>query len=319
MRTLDLAWDDLRAAVRWLQQNGRRESSVRLGSAIWPHIWIRGHIAELPQLGLGSTIEDVDPALIGRQLWLSAAFAFEQGDHARAVEEFDRSIAALRASNDEVFLPWAHTLRAAARPAADTDAAVVVDALTFALDRFVALGSQFGQGMAHANLGSVERQRGNIAQSIHRHRELLDIATRLEMYSMVGLAHTHFGITHLTTGDLPKARESLAAAIAVYRSHVYWEGLAFCLGALTALAIIEGDPHRTVVAFGAAEGLRHRLNMRHWPHVTWIINDLKTSVDAIDDPDLQATRAASRPMDPLAAATIALRPAASTEAMTPGR
>ena len=51
-----------------------------------------------------------------------------------------------------------------------------------------------------------------------------------------------------------------------------------CLAAYARLAFAEGDPERAARLEGAAEGLRHRVGLRAWPHLRRVEADLVAQV-----------------------------------------
>jgi tetratricopeptide (TPR) repeat protein len=303
--TLDLAWDDLVSATAWLLKRGRVNDVVRVYSAIWIYIWFRGHVDTLA--GLKIEADDVDSQHQGQLFWITGCAAFEQGDHERAMAQFERSIRALERVDDQKLLAWARMLRTLTLPAFELDLSTMAEQLTTALEKFVDLGSEFGQAIALINLGAIETMSGDLAQAIDHHQQALGIVTRLNIEAMKGLAHTQLSLSHLTGGNLVEARHALNGAVAIYRSHTYWEGMAFCLETGAALAFSEEDPRRAMIALGAAEAVRIRLGLRPWPSTLSFLKLLTAAADAADHPELATARAAGRLMEPLAAAAVVLQ------------
>lgn len=308
MRAFDFEWDDLSGATQWFTRQGEYDRVVRLVLALWIYVWLRGHVDEIARLDLRSeAAAELSPLDQGRLLCLMANVALEQGDYARALELLDRCIEVAGTTSDDVILPWARFARAITLPAFGVDAATVSDELIYALNRYRSLGDEFWQGWAHLFLGIQDTTRGAIDQALDHHRRFLDIVSRLNVQAMIAQAHTQLGITHLAGGDAALARTELAVAVDLYRSLVYWEGLALCLDALAGLALTESDPNRAMIAVGAAEAIRTRLGVRPWPPIQSFLDSVHDAADALDTPDARASRTAGRLMEPLSAAAIALQ------------
>jgi hypothetical protein len=306
MRILDEVWEDVLLAIDWLVENHQVEALVRLCSAVWIYVWVRGHMQALAPARVEPWVEsEIAPRQLGRLLWLVGSVAYECGEHARARDLVERSIGELRAAGDDEFLNWAVIMRAMTMTAFGADPGPLADDLNAAVDQCRDRGSEFGEALALVNLGAVELMMGDIQNAARHLRQFLEIATRLDIGAMIGLAHTQLGIAHLLGGDLERSHVELAAAVDTYRSLVYWEGLAFCLEILCGLATCEGHPKRAMVALGAAESIRQRFGIEPWPSTVAFLK-LFVPDDADADPELQAARIAGRMMEPLDAATLAL-------------
>jgi predicted ATPase/class 3 adenylate cyclase len=306
MRTLDEAWEDVTVAIDWLVEERQVNAIIRLASSIWIYVWVRGHLRALAPTRLTPWAEhEAEPRDLGRTLWLAGAVAYELGDRARAPDLLDRSIRELRAAGDDEFLGWAVIMRSMAMTAFGVDTPELADDLANTASRFRELENEFGQALALMNLGAVETMMGDIPNAVRHQRQSLEIATRLDMGAMIGLAHTQLGLLHLIEGDLEESHTALAAAVDIYRSLVYWEGLAFCLEILSGLATRDGDSKRAMIALGAAETIRQRFGIEPWPS-TLAFLQFFAPANADTDPDLQTARTAGRLMEPLDAAALAL-------------
>ena len=309
MHALDLEWDDVLAAAHWFLEQGRHEALVRIGYSVWIYPWLRGHVSEiLPMIeDVAETPHELAPTLHARALCLSATGASEQGDYARARELVERSIDILGETNDDECLAWARTIRATTLPAFGADPRAVAADLADALERSRSLGDGWGESLAHANLGIAAVTQGDIEEALRHAQAFLAFANRLQIQAIITQAHSLLGFIHLAAGDRAQARTELAVAVDMHRSLHFPEGLAQGLDCLAGLAIQEGDPNRAMIAVGAAEAIRARLGVRPLPSLTWFLDSITHAADAIDDPNLQASRTAGRLMEPLAAAAIALQ------------
>jgi predicted ATPase/class 3 adenylate cyclase len=308
MRRLDLEWENLRLAVLHFAETGEIVDMVRLTHSLWIYVWVRGHVAEV-----GEWMRKAgppDPALpavsLGRLMWLTGGVFFERGDHADALAAFERSIEILSVTDDLEGLAWARYLRAATLPAFDVSAADLREMYIDSLNRFRAIGTEWGETWAHTSLGLLAASSGDIEEAAKHYRNCLEIAERLENRSMLAMAHTQLGFTHLAAGGIDQARDSLGRAVEIHRTISYREGLVYTLEALAGLSMQEADASRAMVALGAAEATRDRLSLRPWPAAKWYFEFLVMTADAVADPELVAARVTGRQMDPLTAATVVL-------------
>jgi predicted ATPase/class 3 adenylate cyclase len=308
MRRLDLEWENLRLAVLHFAETGEIVDMVRLTHALWIYVWVRGHVAEVGEwMEKAGPPDSALPAVsLGRLIWLTGGVFFERGDHADALAAFERSIEILSATDDLEGLAWAKYLRAATLPAFDASAADLRGMYIDSLNRFRAIGTEWGETWAHTSLGLLAASSGDIEEAAKHYRNCLAIAERLENRSMLAMAHTQLGFTHLAAGAIDRARDSLGVAVEIHRTISYREGLVYTLEALAGLSMQEADASRAMIALGAAEATRDRLSLRPWPAAKWYFDFLVMTADAVADPELVAARVTGRQMDPLSAATVAI-------------
>jgi tetratricopeptide (TPR) repeat protein len=308
MRRLDLEWENLRLGVLHFAETGEIVDMVRLTYSLWIYVWVRGHVAEVGEwMRKAGPPDPALPAVSrGRLMWLTGGVFFERGDHADALAAFERSIEILSATDDLEGLAWATYLRAATLPAFDASATDLREMYVDSLNRFRAIGTEWGETWAHTSLGLLAASSGDIAEAANHYRNCLEIAERLENRSMLAMAHTQLGFTHLAAGDIDQARDSLGRAVEIHRTISYREGLVYTLEALAGLSMQEADASRAMIALGAAEATRDRLSLRPWPAAKWYFDFLVMTADAVADPELVAARVTGRQMDPLAAATVVL-------------
>jgi hypothetical protein len=72
----------------------------------------------------------------------------------------------------------------------------------------------------------------------------------------------------ISAGDPWSAEPHLAVAVRRYRDIDHLDGLARCLGALSALALGRGQAHLAARLIGAAAAARDRIGLTPWPAVT---------------------------------------------------
>jgi predicted ATPase/class 3 adenylate cyclase len=310
MRALDLEWEDMVAAIRWLMTERRHHDVLRVVYALHVYAWVRGHLDDLALTDLCTeAMATLGPPDRARLLGVVATHAFEKGDFDRARERLDLAIDSLGPTADDELLPWARFMRAMMLPVDEGDAATVVDELIEQLGRLGSMGQEFWHGLAHGFLGIYLASRGAVAEALDHNRRCLDLFSHLNVRAGVAQAHTQLGLAHLVARDAVRARQELTVAVDMYRTLVYWEGLATCLDAVAGLAFREGHPDRAMLAAGAAEATRGRFGLKPWPALQSLLDAVTHPADmpaALGPADAAAARAAGRLMDPRSAATIAL-------------
>jgi len=80
-----------------------------------------------------------------------------------------------------------------------------------------------------------------------------------------GLTQEELAGAARAAGDAGSAVPQLAAAVRHYQNLDHFEGLARCLGALSALALQRDDPHLAARLIGAAAELRDHFGFSPWP------------------------------------------------------
>jgi hypothetical protein len=100
------------------------------------------------------------------------------------------------------------------------------------------------------------------------------------------------GLDAYTAGDLPGAREHYAAAAALHASVLDYEGAAYCLSGLAALALAKARPEVAARLVGASEHARHVVGVEVWPGMQASTDALVEAVGvALGRPAFAETRA----------------------------
>ncbi|HUO45938.1 MAG TPA: DUF4062 domain-containing protein [Acidimicrobiia bacterium] len=308
MRALDHDWENIRATAEGLIDVGDFENLIRLAHSLWIYLWLRGHVPATsewlaPLLARERFLADDMQGLL---LWLLAGGSFEAGDYQQALNWLDESVALLTAAGDVEGTVWARYVRASTLPAFGVDDDELLAELNALLAQFQAMTSKWGQAWVRTNLAMLFSCRGDWAGALEHTIECLNLAESMENKSMIAQAHATLGVIYVAMGNLEEARSSLVRSLDIHRTITYREGLTYALDGLASLALSQGEGNRAMTAIGAAEGLRSRLGFRPWPAMRWYLDMTLAMVDAVTDPEMQASRVAGREMDPLAAATIAL-------------
>jgi len=286
--------DNMRAALSWAIESGRREAGLRLGAALWPFWANGGHRQEghswLERLLAGA--DSVDPAVLARALLAAGFLAAQVGASAEAAARHQEAVAILREVGDVRGV--ADGLRglgqATGRQGRYAESIALVEEaidLLRALDEhtllaraLMDLGVAVSQGggdprpafeealaiqrglddelwtaLCLVNLADRDRVDGNLELARSRLEEASAIARRLD-------APYHLAAALATLGWVDRARGDLAAALAAYRESLPLFarlrepfGVANCLRSLAWLAWSEGRAARAARYYGAADAL----------------------------------------------------------------
>lgn len=120
-------------------------------------------------------------------------------------------------------------------------------------------------GYVQEHYGALQCLDGDLGQARALHEETLTIARSLGDENLCAEAHYVLAIDAIAAHDAGSAAPQLAAAVQHYKNLDHFQGLARCLGALSALALEGGDPHLAARLIGTATAVRDRFGLRPWP------------------------------------------------------
>jgi predicted ATPase len=100
---LEVDYDNLRAAMEWLVEQGPLVSAVELGWAIWRFWWFRGHTEEWARLGekILAESDELPPFDLARALAGIAYMLLASGEKAKAQPLFERSLPLFEQAGNE--------------------------------------------------------------------------------------------------------------------------------------------------------------------------------------------------------------------------
>jgi hypothetical protein len=271
MRRLDSEQPNLQVVLRWVAREGRPPGPLlRAIGDVWVWLLVRGHlrrsselwqqIESLPHRGLPTEKDQM------AWRWLMACKLLNDGDHAKAGALMGEILPAAR----RLEKPWRTALllmgRAVARPytAHSPARADFEEALTTARDA----GDRLALGYVLSHYGSFLSIDGDAGRARAMHEEMLIIARSLPDDNMRAEARYDLAMDAISAGDPRSAEAHLAAAARSYRGIDHLDGLARCLGALSALALDRGQAHVAARLIGAAAAARDRIGLTPWPAVT---------------------------------------------------
>jgi len=271
MRRLDSEQPNLQVVLAWAARERRPPGPLlRAIGDVWVWLLVRGHLRR--SSGLWQQIESLprDGLRTERDRmawsWLMASGLLNDGDHARTCAHIDEILPDAR----RLVKPWRTALllmgRATARPYTTRSPARAdfAEALTIARDA----GDPLALGYLLSHYGSFLCIDGDVARARALHEEMLTIARSLSDENMHAEAHYDLAMDALPAGDTPSAEAHLAVAVRRYRDIDHLDGLARCLGALSALALGRGHVHLAARLIGAAAAARDSIGLTPWPAVT---------------------------------------------------
>jgi predicted ATPase len=248
--------DNLRAALRWLTDQGEAVAALRLAGALWLFWWWRGHLAEarhhlaraLALPGAGGA----GPAVLARAAALErdAFFAAQQGE-AGAAAGAETALALRERAGDRRGSGWTRVILGMLALKRG-DAAAAAARYGAALEIHRAAGDRYGTAVAISGLGKAAQAGGDYAAARDWHRESLALRRPLGDRQGVAEILEDLGQLALDTGDLGQAQAYHAESLAIGREMGDRWGEADSLHCLGLVALERGDPAGARTRFGAA-------------------------------------------------------------------
>lgn len=230
LERLEVAHDNLRAALDHLLANRRSEMALRLSSALWRFWYLRGHITE-GKRWLAKALEQkegVPPAILADALNAAGNLAWASGDFEYARPAYQECLAICEATGDKRGMSRPlNNLAVLAHAQGDYPRAIEYFEKSLALKR--ELGDIVGTASSLNGLGVVVQEQGDYERARALHNECLQIWK--ETGSKHGLASslTNLGITVASQGDTAYARALYEESIAIRKELGDRQGIAALL------------------------------------------------------------------------------------------
>jgi predicted ATPase len=271
IRRLDSEQPNLRAVLSWIAGNRRPpDRLLRALGNVWVWLLVRGHLRQ------SSTLWQQIAPLLAQQprsgadrtarAWLLVAGWTNQGDFTKAIDLFDEMLPDFRRGEKPSRIAVLLMVRGVARVYTAHNLARADFAEALAIAR--AAGDPLALGYVQAHYGALLCLDGDLDQARALHEETLTIARSSGDQNLRAEAHYVLAIDFIAAGDAGSAASQLAAAVRDYQNFEHLEGLARCLGALSALALERGEPHLAARLLGTAAAVRDRFGLTPWPYVT---------------------------------------------------
>ena len=234
--------DNLRAALRWLLDEGEGEAGLRLAVALYPFWQLRGHWSEAREW-LGAALAQSAGAPEGLRGWAlvhAGRLALDQGDRAQATALLQEGLALFRTSGDKRGMAWVlYTLATVARNYGDLAGARAGLEETLALVR--ELGDKEAIAGALGALASVLMHQGDYRGAMMLHEECL--ALFRERRDQLGISDALGGLAWvmLSQGEYARATTYFEQSLVLLRERENRQGIASTLGGLGFAAMRQGD------------------------------------------------------------------------------
>jgi predicted ATPase len=269
MRRLDSEQPNLLSVLNWMAKEGRpRGEMVRALGDVWVWLMVRGHLRESSsvwqQIATLAREPGSDEDRTARA-WLLAGGWTNQGEFTKAIDIINAALADGYRAEETSRTARLLLARAIARVHSAHDLVRADFAEALAVARGASEPLILGYVAAH--YGALLCIDGDIDQARALHEEALTIARSLGDVNLRAEAHYLLAIDSMASGDAESAGPQLAAAVRHYQSLEHFEGLARCLGALSALALRCGQPQLAARLIGTAAEVRDRFGFRPWPYV----------------------------------------------------
>jgi tetratricopeptide (TPR) repeat protein len=270
MRRLDSEQPNLRAVLSWIADSRRPpDRLLRALGDVWVWLMVRGHLRRSAMLWqqIRSLLAQEPHTGGGRRAraWLLLAGWANQGEFTKAVDLADEVLPDFRRDEKPSRTALLLMGRGVARVYTAHDLARADFAEALAIAR--AAGDPLAVGYVQAHYGALLRLDGDLDQARALHEEMLTIARSSGDQNLPAEAHYLLATDFLAAHDAGSAAPQLAAAVLDYQNFGHLEGLARCLGALSALALERGDPQLAARLIGTAAAVRDRVGLKPWPDV----------------------------------------------------
>ncbi len=246
---------NLRAAMRWLLQEGEIATAVRLSWALWLFWWYHGHQGEGRRYAeeiLGSSDLLPDDSL-AKAIYVRAAVSYGLEDLDLTMRLCEESAALFRRTGDRSGLAVTLGVQGiTALQQGDVERAKAI--FEEGLELFRELGDKWGIVSTLAHLGIIPFSMGDHAQAVRYFEEALalsqDIGGRIpaayiSLYNLALIAQSE--------GDHGRARELYIEGLKLAVEVGDRANVAYCLEGLAGLIGRHGEPERAARLYGASE------------------------------------------------------------------
>ena len=262
MQRLEADHDNLRAALRWLldQGAGTADAILRMAAALW-RFWARaGYLLEGRDwleraLDRGDA---TDPVVRAKALHSLGNLALDLGDYPQARARYEASLALRRAAGDQRGVADSlNGLGLVALDQGDQVRARALHAESLSIRR--QQNDQHGVALSLYNLGRVATAEGNYPEARARFREA--VAIQQTMGDAAGVAYALFrlGVVARNEGDVGAAADLLEQSLALFRAVGDRLGIACALHAQAGIARSEQRPGQAVELYQEALAIRWEL------------------------------------------------------------
>jgi len=247
---------NLRAALTWAASAGEIELEVRLATAARWWWVVRGHLSEGRRFFDGVFEHTVGgpKELRAQGLVQGAIFPFRQGDLGLTADLLQESLDLYEELGDEEGI---------ARSTAELGGIAIAEGnLERAAELYEAVVPLFHKqghvgrmAASLGNLGTIAHMQGDYEAAVGYHGEAVELAKSSGDIDGAAVNLHNLARSELALGRAGPGLEALRESLAIARQLGYREVIAYGLGGLAEVAMIEGDPERVATMLGASEEL----------------------------------------------------------------
>jgi predicted ATPase/DNA-binding SARP family transcriptional activator len=247
---LETEHDNLRAALRWLVENGRTDQALRMARALGPFWWMRSYLTEgLERLEAALALTDQSassPTERAKTLAVAAVLAESLDDYGRAERLGEQALGLYARIEDQDGAAICHLgLGVVAWKRGDLERARRNwDA---ALDSARQLGNAWHAGMALNNLGCVSLAEWDFDRAEQRFQEAIHLASDIGNKDLLAQPVAYLGELALRRGHYDEADARLREGLRLFQEIGESRFAARVLGTLAELSLAQGDPAQAIV------------------------------------------------------------------------
>jgi tetratricopeptide (TPR) repeat protein len=278
LERLQLEAGNLAAAVRWYLAHDPGPLP-HLFRVLWL-FWTQQDLEREAQSWVEQLLpaaDTLDPQARAELAWTAAVIAADTGDDRAALAARQR-LAPLLATISDPFLHAASQLALTWTLPITGDFDGTLRETAVALEELRGLDEPVFTAMAAFTAGSVETTLGRYDDAAGHLREARELADRPGGDWLAAGSRVQLGILDVLRGRLDEARALLDEALDLSLAARSTPFVTLCLSAYAWLAFADGDPERSALLEGAAEGLRRRVGLPAWPHLRRVEADLVAQV-----------------------------------------
>jgi predicted ATPase/DNA-binding SARP family transcriptional activator len=253
---LDQEHANLLAALTWAATAGELELEVRLATAARWWWVVQGHLSEGHRFfdGLFERTVGGPKELRAQALVQGTIFPFRQGDLGLTADLLQESLDLYRELEDEEGIARS-TAELGGVAIAEGDLGRAAELYAAVVPLFRKQGHVGRMAASLGNLGTIAHMQGDYATAVVYHAEAAELAKSSGDIDGAAVNLHNLARSELALGRAGPGLEALRKSLAIARQLGYREVIAYCLGGLAEVAMIEGDAERAATMLGASEQL----------------------------------------------------------------
>lgn len=307
--SLSRDWPNIRTASGWALEADRIELAARLYFNSWILVWQGDFWLDSGTYSgrLTEVSDRLDEQLRAEILFVTSGFRMERGDWQGAIAPARSAIELAQNVGDREIEGWARLMLAGSLLFSDPGGAEAHQNIVGAVALARTLDEPFLLGYSLSFLGASATFAGDLPTALASHEEAVEIAKRLDIVGLLAQSFCQAAMTHLSTGNVERARAKLEEGAELLDRLRSQESLAVFLDAVAWLAFAENDTVRAMTALGAANAARAKVGLVRWALIASLLEEAGVAAET-EQPVLAEARRAGGEMTPVDAIVYALQP-----------